>query len=483
MADPLNAHATSVPSLSRAALVLVDGRTFAISDEAGQIRAGTHGMVHDDLRHLSRFDLQLVDAELEVLASSTPTPLSAVVVARLVRTADPRVRAVMIRRRWIAGGLREDVHLRNTTADRQHWTLRLHAAADFAHVFDVKAGLAGTQQPVTAHADSWRIEDGLEAVTQLRFAPRPTFDPESATLVWSMSILPRQEAVVQITAEPVVAGIAAGLAFPIGLVPAEAIPMRRQASWQANVPQVVSSDPRLAPIVEQSLADIAALRIIDAGHAERAIVAAGAPWFMTVFGRDALLTSWMTLPFDPTLASGVLATLAELRGRQYDQVAEEQPGKIIHELRRHGGGGPFATRHRYYGSVDATPLFVMLAAEADRWAALSDTEVARLGPAVDAAVEWIFRDGDSNDDGFVDYQRSDPAGLSNQGWKDSWDGITYGDGTLPTGPIALAEVQGYTYAALLGAVQLSDRLELSRGTDELSERAVALRSVQRAVLG
>ena len=137
----------------------------------------------------------------------------------------------------------------------------------------------------------------------------------------------------------------------------------------------------------------------------------------------------MTLPFDPTLAGGVLATLAELQGTRYDPVAEEQPGKILHELRRHGGGGPFATRRRYYGTVDATPLFVMLAAEAHRWGALSDDDLRGLAPAVDAADRVDARRRRRRTaTGSSTTSAANPAGLSNQGWKDSWDGVTFADG-------------------------------------------------------
>jgi len=196
---------------------------------------------------------------------------------------------------------------------------------------------------------------------------------------------------------------------------------------------------------------------------------------MTLFGRDSLLTSWMTLPFEPSLAVGVLSTLADLQGTVFDPVAEEQPGKILHELRRHGGGGPFSARSRYYGTVDATPLFIMLAAEAWRWGALTADDLQRLGPAVDRAVGWLLGPGDSNQDGFVDYQRSDPSGLSNQGWKDSWDGVTFADGTVPRGAIALVEVQGYAYAALLGAAALVEPMALPRDSKDLTERADRLK--------
>jgi len=294
-------------------------------------------------------------------------------------------------------------------------------------------------------------------------------------LLWDLALGPHEQSVVTVTVEPFVGDDAAGLAFPIGRSPAEAIPMRRLASWRASVPRVVSSDPRLAPAVDQAMADLSALRIIDAAHPERPVIAAGAPWFMTLFGRDSLLSSWMTLPFDPTLATGVLVTLAELQGRRYDAVAEEQPGRILHELRRQGGGGPFAARDRYYGTVDATALFVMLAAEAHRWGALSTATLETLRPAVDAAVAWLIGDGDSNGDGFIDYQRSDPSGLSNQGWKDSWDGVNFADGRLPDGPIALVEAQGYAYGAFLGAAELTGTLGLARSADELTARARTLR--------
>ena len=473
MRDPLDSEADSVPSIGRRQLVLVDGRTFAISDEAGQMMAATHGLVHDDLRHLSRFWVTVDGADLEVLASSAPTPLSAVVVARVKSELDPLTRAVLTRRRWVASGLREDVHVHNTSAKRQRWTLRVRMAADFAHVFDVKAGLSSLDQTIETDRDGWSI-GAADAVagSRVRMQPAPDeVDLTTGAFTWHLVVGPRRDSVVSITVEPVVDGEPAGLAFPCGITPHDAIPMRRLASWRASVPRVVSIDPRLARVTEQALADIAALRIIDSAHPERPVIAAGAPWFMTLFGRDSLLASSMLLPFEPGLAVGVLSTLAELQGRSYDAVSEEQPGKILHELRRHGGGGPFATRTRYYGTVDATPLFVMLAAEASRWGALTGNDLARLAPAVDAAVAWIVTDGDSNADGLVDYQRSDASGLSNQGWKDSWDGVNFADGSFPRGPIALAEVQGYAYAALLGAAELAESMPLTHDADELRAKA------------
>src|SRR3954447_22860355 len=477
MSNPIDADAASVPSLGRDQLVLVDGRTFAISDASGQMSAPIHGVVFDDLRHLSRCMLSVEGASLEVLASKAPTPLSAVVVARLRNVSDPSVQAVLIRRRWIATGLREDVHVHNTSAAPQRWTLRLRLAADFANVFDVKAGLSADERTLEADGVGWHIAADDGAASRIRASPPPDHvDLSSGVLTWRLSVGSREASVVSLTMEPVVADAPAGLAFPIGSVVADGIPMRKLAAWRASVSHVVSTDPRLSVAIDQALADIAALRVVDSSHLERTVVAAGAPWFMTLFGRDSLLTSWMTLAFEPSIASGVLSTLAELQGQVYDPVAEEQPGKILHELRRHGGGGPFSLRARYYGTVDATPLFVMVTAEANRWGALNEDDLRHLAPAVDSAINWLLTDGDANGDGFMDYERTHAMGLLNQGWKDSWDGVTFRDGTFPAGPIALSEVQGYAYAALLGAAELAPVMPLRHDPQQLRDRAGRLKT-------
>ena len=312
--------------------------------------------------------------------------------------------------------------------------------------------------------------------SRLRCDPAPDeHDLTGCRLRWTLNVAARSESRVCISVEPVVDGQAVGLPLSCEDDPIDAIAVRQLLAWQAMAPQIVSTDPRLSRALDQSLADLAALRIVDRGHPERVVVAAGAPWFMTLFGRDSLLTSWMTLPFDAQLASGVLLSLAELQGTAVDPVAEEQPGKILHELRRHGGGGPFAARSRYYGTVDATPLFIALAAEAWQWGALSDAIIVQLAPAVDAALAWLLGDGDSDGDGFIDYHRREASGLSNQGWKDSWDGITRVDGTVPASPIALVEVQGYAYAALNGAAELADVMPLRHTAVELRKRAMDLR--------
>jgi glycogen debranching enzyme len=486
-------RAGSVPTSERHDLVVVDGRSFAISAEAGDMVAATHGLVYDDIRHLSVLRMTVNGGRVELLSATTPTPLSAVTVSRAVVNAEvgedgrsgaadgpqPQlVELVVLRRRWLAGSLVEELTLRNPHSVSAGVHLQLEVGADFAHVFDVKSGTAhGAPASAEAGRDgTWTLrsphdpDDSTQVVLQ---PPPDDVDASPGTASWHLRVEGRGEVVVTVTVQPVSAGVAAARERPSQL--ARGTPLRELPAWRSALPAVVSLDPRLSTAVEQALTDLAALRIVDRAHPERTVVAAGAPWFMTLFGRDSLLTAWMTLPFDGSLARGVLASLAELQGVRDDPASEEQPGRIMHELRRHGGSGPFSSRNRYYGTVDATPLFVGLAAEAWRWRAVDEAALRSLAPALGHAVDWIVGPGDSDGDGYVDYRRRDPRGLANQGWKDSWDGITRADGTIPAAPLALVEVQGYVYAALRGAAELAGHVDLGHDAADLLRRASSLK--------
>ena len=230
---------------------------------------------------------------------------------------------------------------------------------------------------------------------------------------------------------------------------------QRLASWRDAMPVVDSDSPALMSAVARARDDLGALRIFDPDHPELPVIAAGAPWFMAVFGRDSLITGWMSLLADPNLALGVVETLARFQGTDVNPATEEEPGRILHEMRFGAatglalGGGQI-----YYGTIDATPLFVMLLGELRRWG-LADDDVDRLLPHADAALAWIETFGDRDGDGYVEYERATPSGLANQGWKDSWDGVRFADGRLPETPVALCEVQGYTYAAYLARAQFA----------------------------
>ena len=206
------------------------------------------------------------------------------------------------------------------------------------------------------------------------------------------------------------------------------------------------------------------------------MVAAGAPWFMTVFGRDSLLTAWMALLVDPDLARGVLQTLARFQGTEVDPRHEEEPGRILHEMRFGDaaslslGGGSI-----YYGTADATPLFVMLLGEMRRWGVAREL-VDELLPNAARAIEWIEHFGDADGDGYVEYRRATDRGLANQGWKDSWDGIRYGDGRVAEAPIALAEVQAYTYGAYLASAHFAFEAGDTATYDRFRSKAAHLKA-------
>jgi glycogen debranching enzyme len=251
---------------------------------------------------------------------------------------------------------------------------------------------------------------------------------------------------------------------------ARAKPAERMAQWRRSVPMLDTDNEGLRMVVSRSAEDLGALRIFDPDFPERAVVAAGAPWFMTLFGRDSLITAWMALLVDPDLALGVLQTLARFQGTEVNPRNEEEPGRILHEMRFGEasslslGGGKV-----YYGTADATPLFVMLLGELRRWG-LAPEAVEQLLPHADRAIEWIVEYGDRDGDGYVEYQRTSDRGLANQGWKDSGDGVRFADGRLAQAPIALCEVQGYVYAAYLArayfAAEHGDRATSSRLRDK-----------------
>ncbi len=230
----------------------------------------------------------------------------------------------------------------------------------------------------------------------------------------------------------------------------------------------------LAQVLRRTESDLGALLIHDTGG-KRWYVAAGAPWFMTLFGRDSLLTAWMALPLDVDLSIGTLRLLARAQGRREDPVTEEQPGRILHEVRRGPASEDVLGGSVYYGSIDATPLFVMLLGECWRWGA--DQAIVRsLLPAADAALAWAEQYGDRDGDGFIEYRRATDLGLIHQGWKDSFDGINDASGRPAEPPIALCEVQGYQYAALLTRADLADAFGDAELAHRLRQRADTLRA-------
>ncbi len=392
MTEPMNADDWTVPAVGTGSITLVSGRDFAISDTSGDmVRGAVHGLIHDDRRYLDIWSLRLAGHELRPLAATTPTPFSAVFVARVHELGGRPLPVLVIRRRSVGHGMREVIEVHNSGREPYELTLIIDAGADFSHLFDVKSGRPGSVHgTVTVTADGVCIchpDPEIGQRTLLELQPDAS-DVDEHGWSWHVAIGPHSRHVAHVilealTSEPTdedLIELDGTTNADDSTLHVDDLSHHRYETWQERVPKIISSDPRLTVGVRKSLEDLASLRIFDTAHPELAVVAAGAPWYMTLFGRDALLTSYMALPFAPELARGVLHELAELQGRTVDAQSGEQPGKIVHELREHGGAGPFSERSRYYGTVDATPLYVLVAAEALRWGAVTTADHGVAAP-------------------------------------------------------------------------------------------------------
>ncbi len=468
MADPWT-YAGPVAQLDagRGVVTLVDESTFAISGDAGDITPGAaQGLFVRDTRILSRFEVLVNGTRTEPLAAVTDNPFSSTFVSRSLPPPGRADSTLMVfRSRYVGQGMREDLTLRNFGDEPSLCSLEVFVGADFADLFAVKEGRAGagpgagdvtasaTGAPGTAGPSTPSVmtfsyrRGGVSRGVEVRFVGPVAIEHDLAT--FEVIVPARGEWTTCIEVAPVIDGTAIDPRYRCGEPVDRAEPAERLARWRRQVPQVETDHPGLKQVVARSAEDLGALRIFDPDFPERVVLAAGAPWFMTVFGRDSLLTAWMALLVDPDLALGVLQTLARFQGNDIDPRHDEEPGRILHEMRFGDaaslslGGGSI-----YYGTADATPLFVMLLGELRRWGVAREL-VDELLPNAERAMDWIEQFGDADGDGYVEYHRATDRGLANQGWKDSWDGIRYADGRVAEAPIALCEVQAYTYGAYL----------------------------------
>jgi glycogen debranching enzyme len=438
------------------AVTLVDESTFAISRTGGDVVApSAEGLFVRDTRIVSRFELRVNGTPPEPLAVMSDDPFSATFVSRCPPRHGRADSTLMVfRRRYVGQGMREDLVIRNFGDEPTFCSVELFVDADFADLFAVKEGRAGDRD---GEHTRLRRDSALELSyrrgsvsrgTVIQFFPSPTMIADD--LVTFEAIVPAHgEWTGCVEFRPVIESKAIEPRYVCGQPVDRAAPAERLAKWRRQVPQVETDHDGLRTVVASSAEDLGALRIFDPDYPERVVLAAGAPWFMTVFGRDSLITSWMALLVDPDLALGVLQTLARFQGRDLDPRSEEQPGRILHEMRFGDapslslGGGSI-----YYGTADATPLFVMLLGELRRWG-LAREVVDELMPNAERALDWIEHFGDLDGDGYVEYRRMTDRGLLHQGWKDSGDGIRYADGRVAAPPIALCEVQAYVYSAYL----------------------------------
>jgi glycogen debranching enzyme len=439
--------------LGSATVTLIEGTSFCISSESGDLQPGyPHGVFVEDTRILSRWNLTVNDQPLEPLAAKTKEPYRGLFVGRVHRSDGYADSPLIVERlREVGAGILEQITVRNYSPAPAECIVSFSVEADFADLFEVK------EARIQRRWDQIRQIDGDALTIRAAWqdirkgvaiqAPGAEITPEALT--YRVTVPPHGHSTAVLTVIPSIDGASCASAFVHrdgeGLSPRD----RRRQEWVSNIPVVQMGNRSIERTLRCSYDDLGALRIEDPDHPDRVVVAAGAPWFMALFGRDSLWASIMALPVDPSLAVGTIQTLADRQGRAVDEMSEEEPGKILHEVRfdvssRLSLGGKSA----YYGSVDATPLFVALLGEVSRWGFAADT-IATLMPNVDRAMGWIQDYGDKDGDGFVEYERLNDRGLINQGWKDSWDGINFADGRIAEPPIALCEVQAYVYSAYL----------------------------------
>jgi glycogen debranching enzyme len=479
---------TGPTSTGGGAVTLVEGSSFCICSPGGDLSgAEPHGVFFRDTRILSRWDLRIDGETPEPLTVMTPRPFRGIFLGRLSRRAGRTDTNLLVQRdRRVGNGLREDIVLRNYGGEPAACTVTVGVDADFADLFAVKEGRVRARGERRVQWQGERLmldqrwHDNHRGAVVV--APGGTLDAGSPAahgaggIRYDIVVPARGQWTASMLVQPVVDGEDVEPSFPLDRSPRESQPARRLQQWDATTPIATTGHEGLQRVLRRSQQDLGALRIFDPQDSSLAAVAAGAPWFMALFGRDSLLTAYMALPVDRSLAMGTLRTLARHQGRITDPLTEEEPGRILHEVRLGvesglslGGGST------YYGSVDATPLFVVLLGELARWGAEPE-EVAELLPHADRALEWVRRYGDRDGRGFVEYRRATDRGLANQGWKDSWDGITFADGRLAEAPIAVCEVQGYVYDAYRARAWLARTLGEEDEAQGWEDRAATLKA-------
>jgi glycogen debranching enzyme len=453
------------PELGAGAIAVLEGQSFMYSNAVGDVPDGSiGGLVHDDTRFLNRWQLTINGAPLLVLGSEMVDPYSAAFFLTNPDLPGLAANTVGVRRqRFVGDGLHERVDVECFADQPLSVELRLAAGTDFADLFEIKEVVRDRSAQITrSHAaDGSRLEFSyrngpFEARTEVEADPAAT-RVEGDDLVWDIRLERGR-------------GWRCELNVPLHFGPVDVLPTHRSfgevfhgesedpaAVWQSTIPAFRTDFELLRDVIDMSGRGVLALRIHKRMRGQQVTLpAAGSPWFLTLFGRDTLITAYQTLTFGPGLAQGALLSLADSQGDRVDDFTDEEPGKILHEMRsgeltRLG----LKPHNPYFGTADATQLWLILLSEHWRWT--GDDELVRgLRDNAYAALRWIDEYGDRDRDGYVEYATRSTQGLGNQCWRDSWDGVQFADGTIPVLPIATCEIQGYTYDAKLRLAELAD---------------------------
>ncbi|MDB4964391.1 MAG: Amylo-alpha6-glucosidase [Myxococcales bacterium] len=468
-------------------LVLARGNAFCVTSSRGDIApAGARdlGLFHDDTRHLSYLELFVSGGPPVVLSSDIISSASSQVDLTLTDREfggfleDPQNFLHIRRKQILDGALVEQLVITNHLRRPVKLWLELRLGADFADVFEVRgARRARRGRILPPHANGDRLELGYEGLDGEHYRTLVRMNPEPTRLDgmgprWELELSPGEATMLEVVIQPR-RGDDAEVALVSFTARRDRL-KRDHEDFSRGCTRISGSNVAFDAALKHNLDDIDGLRLTLAGPEPMHILGAGIPWFAAPFGRDSIITSLELLSVTPSLAIETLRTLAHFQGRVDDPWREEEPGKIMHELRRgemaRSGEIPHAP---YYGTIDATPLWLVLLGETWKWTA--DRGLVReLWPHAERALDWIerrLRQGN----GWVRYQRTHEKGLENQGWKDSRDGVSFPDGTVAHTPIALIEVQGYVVGALDVMSHLSRELGNPRRADQLAVSAAALR--------
>jgi glycogen debranching enzyme len=433
---------------------ILDGNTFVVSDPRGDIEASPvdpTGLFSYDTRFLSTWILTINGERLNPLSVDDLNYFETrFFLVPGTGTVYVDSKLSVIRQRAVGGGFQERLTILNHDEKAVDLAVRIEAGCDFADLFEVKDALQKKGSYAT------RVDDGTLVLTYERETFKRTTaisssepaELESSGLAYSIRIEPQGEWSTDLQVVTALGDI---------VPPSSRKRMDRDLErWLADAPGLECDWEPLKRTYRRSLVDLAALRFSPPVARGHSLPAAGLPWFMTMFGRDSIFTSLQALPFVPELAATTLRALGEWQGSRRDDFRDEDPGRILHEV-RYGELTAFEERPHsaYYGSVDATPLYVVLLDEYERWT--GDRKLVRdLEYEARAALNWIDEYADLQGNGYISYKRrNEETGLENQCWKDSWDSISYRDGRLPGFPRATCELQGYAYDAKLRAARLA----------------------------
>jgi glycogen debranching enzyme len=444
---------------------ILRGNTFVVSDGRGDIEASLTdptGLFSFDTRFLSRWVLTINGERLDALSTDDlqyfETRFFLVPGTGTVYVdADLSV----IRLRVVADGFHEELLVLNHRAEPVHLVIRLEAGSDFADLFEVKDALKkkGSYQRVV-EKQTLRLayrRQTFERVTCISASAPAAVDEHGLTFSVTVPAHGRWSTELDVTvAQASLEDVMRRTAPEVRRAKVAESMAKDLERWLDAAPRLECDNDALKVTYRRSLVDLAALRFVAPVMPKHALPAAGLPWFMTMFGRDSIFTSLQALPFTPDLAATTLRALGARQGTRLDDFRDEDPGRILHEI-RYGELTAFEERPHspYYGCADATPLYVVLLDEYERWT--GDRKLVReLEYEARAALTWIDEYADLQGNGYVSYQRrNETTGLENQCWKDSWDSISFRDGALPGFPRATCELQGYAYDAKVRGARLA----------------------------